>query len=96
MKNMLNINKLKTSHILRAINRIDLLDQTSDHIRSIADEFHQARQPFYRIWYYNQQGWATGYTDEAMKFLKHAFNRIKKNEETCQQVLNTRRRVMKL
>lgn len=90
MKDMINLTTLKASRTIQTLTSIDLVDQTSAYICLIADELREARQPFYRIWFYQKQGWATGYTDETLKFLKTAFNRIKKNESTCQKVLNSR------
>ena len=92
MKNMIDIATLKASYAIRAIARIDLVSESSDYIQLLVEEFRETRQPFYRIWYYQREAWPTGYTDAQLKFLKQAFNRIRKNELTCQKILCARRR----
>ena len=88
MKNMINVNQLRKSHVIESLNYITLNELSDEAVHMIEAEIKDACNPLYRVWYYQKKNWPTGYSSTDLHFLETAFRKMRKNLRICNSVLN--------
>ena len=88
MKNQINVMELLLAvESNKYHNKERFMGLELSFLKELHAHFQEQLNPIYRVWHYQKQGWATGYSSDDITRLENIFASLKKSQKVTSQVI---------